>query len=128
MECETRGLKLCCFTPKTVYICFCSLMCPLGHSTILFAPTFLFNMYNSWQSSFFQQIIFTFLSNFCNFYSVGYFIQIYFNINDDLNDLCTSAVSPNTTKATRYALNVWRYWCMTNGLKDHTDITKVRNS
>ncbi|XP_023380920.1 uncharacterized protein KIAA1958 homolog isoform X1 [Pteropus vampyrus] len=47
-----------------------------------------------------------------------------FNINDDLNDLCTSAVSPNTTKATRYALNVWRYWCMTNGLKDHTDITK----
>lgn len=51
-----------------------------------------------------------------------------FNINDDLNDLCTSAVSPNTTKATRYALNVWRYWCMTNGLKDHTDITKVRNS
>lgn len=51
-----------------------------------------------------------------------------FNINDDLNDLCTSAVSPNTTKATRYALNVWRYWCMTNGLKDHTDITKVRDS
>lgn len=51
-----------------------------------------------------------------------------FNINDDLNDLCTSAVSPNTTKATRYALNVWRYWCMTNGLKDHTDITKVRCS
>ncbi|XP_035110684.1 uncharacterized protein KIAA1958 homolog isoform X3 [Callithrix jacchus] len=48
-----------------------------------------------------------------------------FNINDDLNDLCTSAVSPNTTKATRYALNVWRYWCMTNGLKDHTDITKI---
>ncbi|KAL6034178.1 hypothetical protein STEG23_015361, partial [Scotinomys teguina] len=47
-----------------------------------------------------------------------------FNINDDLSDLCTSAVSPNTTKATRYALNVWRYWCMTNGLKDHTDITK----
>nr|XP_012416662.1 PREDICTED: uncharacterized protein KIAA1958 homolog isoform X3 [Odobenus rosmarus divergens] len=47
-----------------------------------------------------------------------------FNINDDLNDLCTSAVSPNTTKATRYALNVWRYWCVTNGLKDHTDITK----
>ncbi|XP_021117899.1 uncharacterized protein KIAA1958 homolog isoform X3 [Heterocephalus glaber] len=48
-----------------------------------------------------------------------------FNVNDDLNDLCTSAVSPNTTKATRYALNVWRYWCMTNGLKDHTDITKI---
>lgn len=48
-----------------------------------------------------------------------------FNINDDLNGLCTSAVSPNTTKATRYALNVWRYWCMTNGLKDHTDITKI---
>ncbi|XP_008140012.2 uncharacterized protein KIAA1958 homolog isoform X1 [Eptesicus fuscus] len=48
-----------------------------------------------------------------------------FNINDDLNDLCTSAVSPNTTKATRYALNVWRYWCMTNGLRDHTDITKI---
>ncbi|XP_006900904.1 PREDICTED: uncharacterized protein KIAA1958 homolog isoform X3 [Elephantulus edwardii] len=48
-----------------------------------------------------------------------------FNINDDLNDLCTSAVSPNTTKATRYALNVWRYWCMTNGLKDHADITKI---
>ncbi|XP_075416442.1 uncharacterized protein KIAA1958 homolog isoform X1 [Tenrec ecaudatus] len=48
-----------------------------------------------------------------------------FNINDDLNDLCTSAVSPNTTKATRYALNVWRYWCMTNGLKDHMDITKI---
>ncbi|XP_044937650.1 uncharacterized protein KIAA1958 homolog isoform X2 [Mustela nigripes] len=48
-----------------------------------------------------------------------------FNINDDLNDLCTSAVSPNTTKATRYALNVWRYWCVTNGLKDHTDITKI---
>ncbi|EFB21567.1 hypothetical protein PANDA_015569 [Ailuropoda melanoleuca] len=35
------------------------------------------------------------------------------------------AVSPNTTKATRYALNVWRYWCVTNGLKDHTDITKI---
>jgi hypothetical protein len=51
-----------------------------------------------------------------------------FNINDDLNGLCTSAVSPNTTKATRYALNVWRYWCMTNGLKDHTDITKVRDA
>ncbi|XP_044121057.1 uncharacterized protein KIAA1958 homolog isoform X2 [Neovison vison] len=48
-----------------------------------------------------------------------------FNVNDDLNDLCTSAVSPNTTKATRYALNVWRYWCVTNGLKDHTDITKI---
>ncbi|KAM5314816.1 LOW QUALITY PROTEIN: uncharacterized protein KIAA1958-like [Glossophaga mutica] len=47
-----------------------------------------------------------------------------FNINDDLNDLCTSAVSPNTTKATRYALNVW-YWCMTNGVKDHMDITKI---
>ncbi|XP_006771254.1 PREDICTED: uncharacterized protein KIAA1958 homolog isoform X2 [Myotis davidii] len=48
-----------------------------------------------------------------------------FNINDDLNDLCTSAVSPNTTKATRYALNVWRYWCMTNGLKDHIDLTHI---
>ncbi|XP_038626254.1 uncharacterized protein KIAA1958 homolog [Tachyglossus aculeatus] len=48
-----------------------------------------------------------------------------FNFNDDLKDLCISAVSPNTTKATLYALNVWRYWCMTKGLKDYMDITKI---
>lgn len=48
-----------------------------------------------------------------------------FNFDDDLKYLCISAVSPNTTKATLYALNVWRYWCMTKGLKDYMDITKV---
>ncbi|XP_020828104.1 uncharacterized protein KIAA1958 homolog [Phascolarctos cinereus] len=48
-----------------------------------------------------------------------------FNFNDELKDLCISAVSPNTTKATLYALNVWRYWCMTKGLKDYMDITKI---
>ncbi|XP_074850769.1 uncharacterized protein KIAA1958-like [Carettochelys insculpta] len=48
-----------------------------------------------------------------------------FNFDDDLKYLCISAVSPNTTKATLYALNVWRYWCMTKGLKDHMDITKI---
>ncbi|XP_042303609.1 LOW QUALITY PROTEIN: uncharacterized protein KIAA1958 homolog [Sceloporus undulatus] len=48
-----------------------------------------------------------------------------FNFNDDLKYLCISAVSPNTTKATLYALNVWRYWCMTKGLKDYMDITKI---
>uniref|UniRef100_A0A8C5LVS3 KIAA1958 n=2 Tax=Leptobrachium leishanense TaxID=445787 RepID=A0A8C5LVS3_9ANUR len=48
-----------------------------------------------------------------------------FNFQDDLKDLCTSAVSSNTTKATLYALNVWRYWCMTRGLKDCMDFTKV---
>lgn len=48
-----------------------------------------------------------------------------FNFNDELKDLCVSAVSANTTKATLYALNVWRYWCMTKGLKDYMDITKV---
>lgn len=48
-----------------------------------------------------------------------------FNFNDDLKDLCISAVSPNTTKATLYALNVWRYWCMTKGLKEYMDLTKV---
>ncbi|XP_043916283.1 uncharacterized protein KIAA1958-like [Protopterus annectens] len=48
-----------------------------------------------------------------------------FNFNDDLKDLCISALSPNTTKATLYALNVWRYWCMTKGLKDYMDITKI---
>ena len=26
---KIRGLRLCCFTPKRVYICFYSLMCPL---------------------------------------------------------------------------------------------------
>ncbi|XP_016279338.1 uncharacterized protein KIAA1958 homolog isoform X2 [Monodelphis domestica] len=48
-----------------------------------------------------------------------------FNFHDELKDLCISAVSPNTTKATLYALNVWRYWCMTKGLKDYMDITKI---
>ncbi|XP_041104176.1 uncharacterized protein KIAA1958-like isoform X2 [Polyodon spathula] len=48
-----------------------------------------------------------------------------FNFNDELKDLCVSAVSANTTKATLYALNVWRYWCMTKGLKDYMDITKI---
>ncbi|XP_069486738.1 uncharacterized protein KIAA1958 homolog isoform X2 [Ambystoma mexicanum] len=48
-----------------------------------------------------------------------------FNFHDDLKDLCISAVSPNTTKATLYALNVWRYWCMTKGLKEYMDLTKV---
>ncbi|XP_053155101.1 uncharacterized protein KIAA1958 homolog isoform X2 [Hemicordylus capensis] len=48
-----------------------------------------------------------------------------FNFDDDLKYLCVSAVSPNTTKATLYALNVWRYWCMTKGLKDYMDITKI---
>ncbi|XP_075681700.1 uncharacterized protein KIAA1958 homolog isoform X3 [Rhinoderma darwinii] len=48
-----------------------------------------------------------------------------FNFHDDLKDLCISAVSSNTTKATLYALNVWRYWCMTRGLKDCMDFTKV---
>ncbi|XP_008101641.2 uncharacterized protein KIAA1958 homolog isoform X3 [Anolis carolinensis] len=48
-----------------------------------------------------------------------------FNFDDNLKYLCISAVSPNTTKATRYALNVWRYWCMTKGLKDYMDITKI---
>ncbi|MGH0163944.1 UNVERIFIED_CONTAM: hypothetical protein FKN15_046217 [Acipenser sinensis] len=51
-----------------------------------------------------------------------------FNFNDELKDLCVSAVSANTTKATLYALNVWRYWCMTKGLKDYMDITKNRFS
>lgn len=49
-----------------------------------------------------------------------------FNFDDDLKYLCISAVSANTTKATLYALNVWRYWCMTKGLRDYMDITKVR--
>ncbi|XP_075450010.1 uncharacterized protein KIAA1958 homolog isoform X2 [Ascaphus truei] len=48
-----------------------------------------------------------------------------FHFHDDLKDLCISALSPNTTKATLYALNVWRYWCMTKGLKDYMDFTKV---
>uniref|UniRef100_A0A663FE64 KIAA1958 n=1 Tax=Aquila chrysaetos chrysaetos TaxID=223781 RepID=A0A663FE64_AQUCH len=48
-----------------------------------------------------------------------------FNFDDDLRYLCISAVSPNTTKATLYALNVWRYWCMTKGLRDYMDITKI---
>ncbi|XP_018095450.1 uncharacterized protein KIAA1958 isoform X1 [Xenopus laevis] len=48
-----------------------------------------------------------------------------FHFQDDLKDLCISAVSSNTTKATLYALNVWRYWCMTKGLKDCMDFTKV---
>uniref|UniRef100_A0A8B9QJQ4 KIAA1958 n=1 Tax=Apteryx owenii TaxID=8824 RepID=A0A8B9QJQ4_APTOW len=48
-----------------------------------------------------------------------------FNFDDDLKYLCISAVSPNTTKATLYALNVWRYWCMTKGLRDYMDITKI---
>uniref|UniRef100_A0A8D0L6H3 KIAA1958 n=1 Tax=Sphenodon punctatus TaxID=8508 RepID=A0A8D0L6H3_SPHPU len=48
-----------------------------------------------------------------------------FNFDDDLKYLCISAVSPNTTKATLYALNVWRYWCMTKGLKEYMDITKI---
>ncbi|XP_012812449.1 uncharacterized protein KIAA1958 homolog isoform X1 [Xenopus tropicalis] len=48
-----------------------------------------------------------------------------FHFQDDLKDLCISAVSSNTTKATLYALNVWRYWCMTRGLKDCMDFTKV---
>nr|XP_025958874.1 uncharacterized protein KIAA1958 homolog isoform X1 [Dromaius novaehollandiae] len=48
-----------------------------------------------------------------------------FNFDDDLKYLCISAVSPNTTKATLYALNVWRYWCMTRGLRDYMDITKI---
>ncbi|XP_072010909.1 uncharacterized protein KIAA1958 homolog isoform X2 [Engystomops pustulosus] len=48
-----------------------------------------------------------------------------FHFHDDLKDLCISAVSSNTTKATLYALNVWRYWCMTKGLKDCMDFTKV---
>ncbi|XP_066468716.1 uncharacterized protein KIAA1958 homolog [Tiliqua scincoides] len=48
-----------------------------------------------------------------------------FNFDDNLKYLCVSAVSPNTTKATLYALNVWRYWCMMKGLKDYMDITKI---
>lgn len=32
----------------------------------------------------------------------------------------------NITKATLYAFNVWRYWCMTKGLRDYVDITKAR--
>ncbi|XP_044127194.1 uncharacterized protein KIAA1958-like isoform X2 [Bufo gargarizans] len=48
-----------------------------------------------------------------------------FHFHDDLKDLCISAVSSNTTKSTLYALNVWRYWCMTRGLKDCMDFTKV---
>ncbi|XP_009327282.1 PREDICTED: uncharacterized protein KIAA1958 homolog [Pygoscelis adeliae] len=48
-----------------------------------------------------------------------------FNFGDDLKYLCINAVSPNTTKATLYALNVWRYWCMTKGLGDYMDITKI---
>nr|XP_033781903.1 uncharacterized protein KIAA1958 homolog isoform X1 [Geotrypetes seraphini]XP_033781914.1 uncharacterized protein KIAA1958 homolog isoform X1 [Geotrypetes seraphini]XP_033781925.1 uncharacterized protein KIAA1958 homolog isoform X1 [Geotrypetes seraphini] len=48
-----------------------------------------------------------------------------FNFNDELKNLCISAVSPNTTKATLYALNVWRYWCMTKGLKEYMDFTKI---
>ncbi|XP_005993566.1 uncharacterized protein KIAA1958 isoform X1 [Latimeria chalumnae] len=48
-----------------------------------------------------------------------------FNFNDELKDLCISAVSHNTTKATLYALNVWRYWCMTKGYKEYMDITKI---
>ncbi|XP_066567134.1 uncharacterized protein KIAA1958 [Amia ocellicauda] len=48
-----------------------------------------------------------------------------FNFKDELKDLCISAVSANTTKATLYALNVWRYWCMTKGLKNYMDITKI---
>uniref|UniRef100_A0A663N708 KIAA1958 n=1 Tax=Athene cunicularia TaxID=194338 RepID=A0A663N708_ATHCN len=49
-----------------------------------------------------------------------------FNLDDDLKYLCISCVSPNTTKATLYVLNVWRYWCMIKGLRDYIDITKVR--
>ncbi|CAN0307755.1 unnamed protein product [Bubo scandiacus] len=48
-----------------------------------------------------------------------------FNLDDDLTYLCISAVSPNTTKATLCALNVWRYWCMSKGLRDYMDITKT---
>ncbi|KAM6227870.1 LOW QUALITY PROTEIN: uncharacterized protein KIAA1958-like [Spheniscus humboldti] len=48
-----------------------------------------------------------------------------YNFDDDVKYLCISAVSPNTTKATLYALNVWRYWCMTKGLRDYMDITKI---
>lgn len=82
--------------------------------------------------NFLKQGVANYFNTFCFFLFLAYSTKLnkfpVFNINDDLNDLCTSAVSPNTTKATRYALNVWRYWCMTNGLKDHTDITKVRNA
>ncbi|XP_042188576.1 uncharacterized protein KIAA1958 isoform X2 [Callorhinchus milii] len=42
-----------------------------------------------------------------------------------LKELCTSAVSANTTKATLYSLNVWRYWCVTRELKQFMDITKI---
>ncbi|KAJ7335375.1 hypothetical protein JRQ81_013316 [Phrynocephalus forsythii] len=48
-----------------------------------------------------------------------------FNFDDDLKYLCISAVSPNTTKATLYALNVWWYWCMMKGLNEYMDITKI---
>ncbi|XP_049652096.1 uncharacterized protein KIAA1958 homolog isoform X2 [Accipiter gentilis] len=48
-----------------------------------------------------------------------------FNFDDDLRYLCISAVSPNTTEATLYALSVWRYWCMTKGLRGYMDITKI---
>ncbi|XP_055488406.1 uncharacterized protein KIAA1958 isoform X2 [Leucoraja erinacea] len=43
----------------------------------------------------------------------------------ELKELCTSAVSANTTKATLYSLNVWRYWCVTRELKHYMDITKI---
>ncbi|XP_060695281.1 uncharacterized protein KIAA1958 isoform X2 [Hemiscyllium ocellatum] len=43
----------------------------------------------------------------------------------ELKELCTSAVSANTTKATLYSLNVWRYWCVTRELKQYMDITKI---
>uniref|UniRef100_UPI00398E9D9A uncharacterized protein KIAA1958 isoform X3 n=1 Tax=Pristiophorus japonicus TaxID=55135 RepID=UPI00398E9D9A len=43
----------------------------------------------------------------------------------ELKELCTSAVSANTTKATLYSLNVWRYWCVTRELKQFMDITKM---
>ncbi|KAJ7417551.1 hypothetical protein WISP_64152 [Willisornis vidua] len=48
-----------------------------------------------------------------------------FNFDDGFSFLCISVVSPNTTQATGYGLNVQRYWCMTEGLKDYMDITKI---
>ncbi|PKU42299.1 hypothetical protein llap_7407 [Limosa lapponica baueri] len=48
-----------------------------------------------------------------------------FNFDDDLKYLCISAMSPNTTKATLYALNMWRHWCLIKGLRDYMDITKA---
>ncbi|KAM6036233.1 LOW QUALITY PROTEIN: uncharacterized protein KIAA1958-like [Theristicus caerulescens] len=48
-----------------------------------------------------------------------------FNFDDDLKYLCIGAVSPNTTKATLYALNVRSYCCMTKGIRDYMGITKI---